>query len=338
MTNDRSTTAGRPVPDAPPQLRELAVRLVAEIRRTAFPQETTDWCDREKAEVVAEKYLAALANGFEHALTARAVPDAPPALSTCQYERLDIEDVKCRWLCRTHNRFFARGEECPEREATSDAPPALRELLVKWQSTPWPLVAVLRRLADAADHLLRVHDCDAQGWEGIGVARDKAREIADGLEGALAGAVAPLPQPTPELEAFSEGFWAGRMSDRANPTSDERERAYRAFQAGERWSRGDGNMAPLQHRAGAAAPLPSAALEQAAIDLQFLAGSLRLRVTGDPAKLTAAHALAWHRELGQLADIAEKYGQRALKAFEGGAAAPLRHEQEQTEPDQERQE
>jgi hypothetical protein len=42
--------------------------------------------------------------------------------------------------------------------------------------TPWPLGEVVKRLADAAEHLLRVHDCDTHGWEGIGQARDAARE------------------------------------------------------------------------------------------------------------------------------------------------------------------
>lgn len=47
--------------------------------------------------------------------------------------------------------------------------------------TSWPLADVLTRLADAADHLLRDHDCDRQGWEGVTVARDKAREYAKAL-------------------------------------------------------------------------------------------------------------------------------------------------------------
>lgn len=49
------------------------------------------------------------------------------------------------------------------------------------RDSPWPLSDVLTRLADAADHLLRDHDCDAHGWEGVTVARDKAREYAAAL-------------------------------------------------------------------------------------------------------------------------------------------------------------
>ena len=40
---------------------------------------------------------------------------------------------------------------------------------------PWPILEVLERLAAAADHLLLDHGCDAQGYEGIGAARDAAR-------------------------------------------------------------------------------------------------------------------------------------------------------------------
>lgn len=58
----------------------------------------------------------------------------------------------------------------------------------------------------------------------------------------------PAPEPRPDEEPFSEGFWAGRMSDQDNATRDERERAYQAYMRGERWNRGDGNMTPLSKR------------------------------------------------------------------------------------------
>lgn len=53
--------------------------------------------------------------------------------------------------------------------------------------TPWPLHSVLVKLADAADHLLGSHSCDAHGYEGVMQARDAAREIAADL--------APEPSP-----------------------------------------------------------------------------------------------------------------------------------------------
>lgn len=49
--------------------------------------------------------------------------------------------------------------------------------------TPWPATEILRRLADAADHLLGVHACDAHGYEGVTIARDEARRMADRLDG-----------------------------------------------------------------------------------------------------------------------------------------------------------
>ena len=50
----------------------------------------------------------------------------------------------------------------------------------------WFLTRVLRRLADAADHLLNDHSCDAHGYEGVVSARDAAREHADALDRAFA--------------------------------------------------------------------------------------------------------------------------------------------------------
>lgn len=41
---------------------------------------------------------------------------------------------------------------------------------------PWALYRIVERLADAADHLLRDHDCDAHGYEAVNAARDAARE------------------------------------------------------------------------------------------------------------------------------------------------------------------
>ena len=64
--------------------------------------------------------------------------------------------------------------------------------------TPWPTALCLKRLVDAADHLLNDHDCDAHGWEGLALARDSARGRVDALAclspviGALRGRVAEL--------------------------------------------------------------------------------------------------------------------------------------------------
>jgi hypothetical protein len=43
--------------------------------------------------------------------------------------------------------------------------------------SPWPVREVLGVLADAANHLLREHDCDCLGWETIEAARQAAVEL-----------------------------------------------------------------------------------------------------------------------------------------------------------------
>jgi hypothetical protein len=70
---------------------------------------------------------------------------------------------------------------------------------------------------------------------------------------AAARAVAPLREPAeaaprPDEEPFSEGFWAGRQSDRANDCASERLKAFAAYQRGERWNALDGDLRPLQQR------------------------------------------------------------------------------------------
>ena len=47
--------------------------------------------------------------------------------------------------------------------------------------TPWPLRDVLLKLADAAEHLREVHDCDAHGYEEVMEAARAAREMAQNL-------------------------------------------------------------------------------------------------------------------------------------------------------------
>jgi hypothetical protein len=50
------------------------------------------------------------------------------------------------------------------------------ELLVETQNDqPWPVAQIVERLADAADHLMRDHDCDAHGYESVCAARDAGR-------------------------------------------------------------------------------------------------------------------------------------------------------------------
>lgn len=73
--------------------------------------------------------------------------------------------------------------------------------------SPWSFISVLERLADAADHLLKGHDCDAHGWEGIGLARNAAREIVRSLVGAEPSEVAVA-----GAETLPGGSAPGRIS------------------------------------------------------------------------------------------------------------------------------
>ena len=47
---------------------------------------------------------------------------------------------------------------------------------------PWPTFEVLRKLAEAGEHLLRDHDCDVHGWEEIDTAVKLARKRLAELE------------------------------------------------------------------------------------------------------------------------------------------------------------
>ena len=79
-------------------------------------------------------------------------------------------------------------------ESFHDAADVMRGLVARasivagTEATPWPLADVLDKLAAAADHLLRDHDCDAHGYEGILAARDAARRAAAALRASLAPA------------------------------------------------------------------------------------------------------------------------------------------------------
>lgn len=67
----------------------------------------------------------------------------------------------------------------------------LREVVrsVVRDDSPYPLTEVLTQLADAADHLLGAHSCDAHGYEGVGFARDVARSIVTSIGPALRSAL-----------------------------------------------------------------------------------------------------------------------------------------------------
>ena len=83
-----------------------------------------------------------------------------------------------------------------------------------------------------------------------------AKSWRDGLRAILPLEEGGEPAPRPDEEPFSEGFWAGRMSDPTVDTQQERLAAFCAYQHGERWNRGDGDMRPLSRRPAARAAAP----------------------------------------------------------------------------------
>lgn len=47
--------------------------------------------------------------------------------------------------------------------------------------SPWPTTDVLAKLVEAAEHLLRVHGCDAHGWEEVSTAAGLGRQRLQAL-------------------------------------------------------------------------------------------------------------------------------------------------------------
>ncbi len=74
--------------------------------------------------------------------------------------------------------------------------------------TAWPAGDVLTRLADAADHLLGSHSCDAHGYEGVTYARDAARRIAVALTRNAAERGEAAAEPGREAEELRAGIEA----------------------------------------------------------------------------------------------------------------------------------
>jgi len=117
-------------------------------------------------------------------------------------ENVSTTPSECETITRELERYAEHWEEWAEVEVKCSvlrrAAALLRERAEPTNlgaDSPWPLSEVLTRLADAADHLLRDHDCDTYGWEGITVARDAARRYAAQLTG-LKRAEPPQPQCT----------------------------------------------------------------------------------------------------------------------------------------------
>ena len=130
-----------------------------------------EWLNRIGADVTGHPALEWL-RGLDD--PAAAQPDSVAA-KAAHLDALDMQVVDCGGgyvvpMSREVRPVFA--QVIGERDR-------LRKALAL--DTPFPADNVLLRLADAVDHLLSDHDCDAQGHEGLRLAEGAARQIAKAL-------------------------------------------------------------------------------------------------------------------------------------------------------------
>jgi hypothetical protein len=94
-----------------------------------------------------------------------------------------------------HNGPHCQSTPWVETWAASLAPSA-----ASGETTAWPVRDVLAKLADAAEHLLRGHDCDHHGYEEVDAAADSARAY-------LASPASPLGSAPSGAEAETPPSW-----------------------------------------------------------------------------------------------------------------------------------
>jgi hypothetical protein len=93
----------------------------------------------------------------------------------------DQFETNCRWNGPPDECMYASDEAKLElAEEMLEKAEAKLDVLMR-VGTPWPLRDVLKKLADAADHLLSNHDCDLHGYEEVSHARDVAKLIIEAL-------------------------------------------------------------------------------------------------------------------------------------------------------------
>ena len=88
-----------------------------------------------------------------------------------------VSDVSNGVLSSEENEAVARGVLDLFRPIIAAQRVRIAELETFMGSNdPWPTLDAVKRLVDAADHLLDDHSCDAHGYEGLMFARDAMRQ------------------------------------------------------------------------------------------------------------------------------------------------------------------
>jgi hypothetical protein len=134
-----------------------------------------------------------LREGYDEAVDGPAVH--PSDCQSCSEDpgpcRTHAEDWRY-WRARALD--FEEGASVEAREADRGREEVARLRAAFGMDSPWPLLDVLARLADAADHLHTDHNCDTHGWETVRAAAEHARVYVDRLRAAL------LPSPPAQTE------------------------------------------------------------------------------------------------------------------------------------------
>ncbi len=141
--------------------------------------------ERQHAAALAEKdaQIAELNNSLANEV--RTVLAAGNATLRAQVETLtaELDEARAANTANLREMVGMEGRHRASLAAVEGERDRLRGALRLDQ--PWPVQQLLTKLAGAADHLLHGHDCDRHGWDEIGSAAQKAREVVVALDAAL---------------------------------------------------------------------------------------------------------------------------------------------------------
>lgn len=147
-----------------------------EAARAEYPQEPGFYAKGSRlwaAEQIQDGKRVAFAAGRAQMRTEIEAKFADPSMKSWT---LAMTRTRIRELEAMHDDAMAGWKSCVIKQQNVKARVSAFEAALGFD-TPWPIHEVLARLADAADHLLRIHDCDAHGHELVRSAEQAARRI-----------------------------------------------------------------------------------------------------------------------------------------------------------------